>query len=86
MRPEFVWAVLDCPNFFAVYLGEDLRMSFLARLTAGLTGPVPAGEEHVVVSWPIGVDGRKRHSGSAVLSADGDTLALGRALMIEPRG
>ena len=39
----------------------------------------------VVIAWPLEVDGRKRRAGSAVLSADGETLAVARALMIEPR-
>jgi hypothetical protein len=84
-RPEFVWAVLDCPTFFAVYLGEELRVSFLAGLGARLSRPVVAGEEHVVVSWPLEVEARKRHAGAAVLSPEGEALAVARALMIEPR-
>jgi len=84
--PEFVWAVLDCPAFFAVYLDqEDPPLSVLARLAARIDSPILAGEEHVVVSWPIEADGRKHHAGSAVLSADGEPLAIARALMIEPR-
>jgi hypothetical protein len=86
VRPEFVWSVLDCPTYFAVYLGKELPVSFLARLTARLSGPVRAGEEHVVMAWPLGADGRKQLAGSAVLSAGGDPLAAASALMIEPRG
>jgi hypothetical protein len=83
--PEFIWSVLDCPTYFAVYPDGELPMSFLGRMAARIDAPVLAGEEHVVVAWPIGVDGRKRHAGAAVLSADGDTLAVASALMIEPR-
>ncbi len=85
VRPEFIWAVLDCPTYFATYLNEDLAMGVLARVAARVDVPVRAGEEHVVQAWPIEVDGRKRHAGSAVLSADGETLAVSRALLIEPR-
>jgi len=85
VRQEFAWAVLDCPTYFAVYLGQKLPMSVLARLTARIDAPVRAGEEHVVIAWPIEVDGRKRHAGAAVLSAAGEPLAVARALMIEPR-
>ena len=60
-------------------------MSFLGRLAVRIEGTVAAGEEHVVISWPIGVDGRKRQAGAALLSADGSPLAVARALMIEPR-
>jgi hypothetical protein len=84
--PQFVWAVLDCPTFFAAYMDEELPISFLARLTARIDAPVAAGEEHVVIAWPLDVEGRKRHAGSAVLSAEGEVLARALALMIEPRG
>lgn len=83
--PEFVWAVLDCPTYFAVYLRQELPMSVLAQLTARVDGRVVAGEEHVVMSWPLSVDGRKRYAGAAVLSSEGEPLALAKALMIEPR-
>jgi hypothetical protein len=83
--PEFVWAVLDCPTYFATYMGEDLAPGVLARLAARIDASVPAGVEHVVTSWPLEVDGRKRHAAAAVLSTDGETLAVARALLIEPR-
>jgi hypothetical protein len=83
--PEFVWAVLDCPTYFAIYMNEELPVSVLARLTARIDAPVVAGTEHVVIAWPLEADGRKRHAGSAVLSPDGEALAVARALLIEPR-
>ena len=83
--PEFVWAVLDCPTYFALYTNGELPMSVLARLTARIDAPVVAGEEHVVIAWPIETDGRKRHAGSAVLAPDGEALAVAHALLIEPR-
>jgi hypothetical protein len=85
VRPEFVWAVLDCPTYFATYAGEQLPVSFLARFSARVETPVPVGEEHIVVSWPIEAEGRKRHAGAVVLSGDGAVLAVARALLIEPR-
>jgi len=83
--PEFVWAVLDCPTYFALYTDGELPMSVLARLTARIDAPVVAGDEHVVIAWPIETDGRKRHAGSAVLGPDGEALAVAHALLIEPR-
>jgi len=85
VRPEFVWAVLDCPTYFAAHLDDELALSVLASITARVDGPVIAGEEHVVVAWPLGVDGRKRFAGAAVLSADGEVRARARALMVELR-
>ena len=86
VRPELVWAVLDCPTFFGLYAwDEELPLSVLGRMTARVETPVPAGEEHVVIGWGIGRDGRKHHAGSAVLSVDGRVLAAAQALLIAPR-
>jgi hypothetical protein len=85
VHPEFVWAVMDCPTYFAVYT-TGLPLSFLGRMSARIDAPVVAGEEHVVIAWPLESDGRKRHAGAAVISSDGVPLAVARALMIEPRG
>jgi len=82
---EFVWSVLDCPTYFALYTEGELPISVLARLTVRIDAPVLAGEEHVVIAWPIETDGRKLHAGSAVLSHEGEVLAAARALLIEPR-
>ncbi|HSD24892.1 MAG TPA: hypothetical protein VLB79_11270 [Solirubrobacterales bacterium] len=83
--PAFVWAVMDCPTYFAVYREGELPMSFLGRMAARIDAPVAAGEEHVVTAWPISAHGRKRLAGAAVVSGDGEVLAVARALMIEPR-
>jgi len=85
VRPEFVWAVLDCPATFAPLLGGAVDLAFLARLTVRIDAPVVAGAEHVVIGWPIEIDGRKYHAGSAVFSDDGALLAAARALLIAPR-
>ncbi len=82
---EFIWAVLDCPTYFALYQDQELPLSMLARFAARIDGPVVAGEEHVVIGWPIEIDGRKHHAGSAVLSTSGEVLAVARALLIGPR-
>jgi hypothetical protein len=83
--PEFVWAVLDCPTYFAAYPDEGMPYSVLARQSTRIDAPILAGKEHVVMAWPIETDGRKRHAGAAVLSAAGDVLAVCRALLVEPR-
>lgn len=84
VRPEFVWSVLDCPTFFGAYLDvEELPLSFLGRMTARVDAAPAVGEEHVVMSWPLGVDGRKAEAGVSLLSGGGDVLASARALLIE---
>lgn len=82
--PEFIWAVMDCPTYFAVYR-ENRPLSFLGRMTARIDETVAAGDEHVVMAWPISADGRKHQAGAAVLSGEGEVLAVARVLMIEPR-
>lgn len=84
VRPEFVWAVLDCPTYFAQYAHEDdLPTSVLARMTARIDGTVAAGQEHVVIAWPLERDGRKHDAGAALLSPGGAPVAVARTLMIE---
>jgi hypothetical protein len=85
VRPEFVWAALDCPATFAPLLGGAVDVAFLARFGVRIDAPVVAGAEHVIIGWPVAVDGRKQHAGSAVFSADGALLAAARALLIAPR-
>jgi hypothetical protein len=87
VRPEIVWAVLDCPTYFAAYLRhpDPLPPGVLARFSGRLDAPVGAGEEHVVIAWPLGADGRKHHAGVAIVSAGGEVLARAQALLIEPR-
>lgn len=85
VRPELIWAVLDCPTFFAAYLDDDLGLSFLVRFAARIDAPVIAEREHVVIAWPIERDGRKRRAGSAILTSDGRILAVADALLVEPR-
>jgi hypothetical protein len=86
VRPEIVSAVLDCPAVFASFLESDAApRAFLVRFAADLRAPVAAGEEYVVIGWPLAREGRKLRSASAILDADGEALALAEALMIEPR-
>lgn len=79
----FVWGALDCPGGLVTDLLGDVGLILLGRLAADLRAPVMAGEPHVVLAWPIGRDGRKLHTGTAVLTADGALCAVGRATWIE---
>lgn len=83
VRPEFVWAAVDCPTYWAVY--DRLVLGFLVRQQVDVVAPIVAGSEHVVLAWPLGVDGRKRTAGAALLDADGALLALSEALLVEVR-
>jgi hypothetical protein len=85
---EIVWGALDCPTSAPVWndpADPDFRPIVLARLALRQLGPVMAGAEHTIASWPVAVDGRKRHAGAALYSGDGELLAVSRALWIELR-
>ena len=85
VRPECVWAALDCPTSAPVAnFGEGPPM-VLARLTARLGCPVSVGESHALVSWPLEVDGRKRQAACALFDSQGRLLCASRALWIELR-
>ena len=86
VRPEFIWAALDCPTYFATYANEQNPVSFLVRFSVSIEASIRASTEHVVVAWPIEAEGRKRQAGSALLSAEGETLAVASALLVEPKG
>jgi hypothetical protein len=86
VRPEFVWAALDCPTSAPVAnFGEGPAM-VLARLAARLGCPVQVGEAHAIVSWPLEIDGRKHHAACALFDSQGRLLCASRALWIELRG
>jgi hypothetical protein len=85
VRRELVWGVLDCPTYFATHMEGELSAAMLGRMSAEIARPVEVGVEHVVIGWPIEIDGRKHHAGSALFTAEGELLAAARALMIEPR-
>ena len=51
----------------------------LASLTVELRERPRAGERHVVAAWPVGSDGRKHHSASALYDAMGRVLAVADA-------
>jgi hypothetical protein len=83
--PEQTWAALDCPTSAPVANFGAGPAMVLARLTARLDTPVEPGRPHVVLSWPVEVDGRKRRAGAGLYSGAGALLAVSRALWIELR-
>lgn len=80
---EVVWAALDCPSYFGGVTAGSVTV--LGRLAADVRAPIRAGGPHVVLGWPRGAEGRKHHAAAAVLSADGDVLAVSTATWIELR-
>ena len=80
VRPEFLWAALDCPGYFAAEAKAGLAL--LGRMSAVLHRRVAAGEPLVVTGWPIETQGRKHQVGSALHDADGELVAAAKATWI----
>jgi hypothetical protein len=85
VRPELVWAALDCPTSAPVANFGEGPPCVLASLAARLGCPVRVGEPHTVLSWRIDVDGRKRRAAAALYDSDGILTSASRALWIELR-
>ena len=86
VRPEFVWAALDCPTSAPVWNDPskpDFRPVVLARFATDILESVQPGAAHTILSWPTNIDGRKRHSAAALYTPDGEVAAISRALWIE---
>jgi hypothetical protein len=85
VRPEVVWAALDCPSGLAA--AEAARLpagtaALLGRMTVGLATPPRVGDRCRVLAWPEGRDGRKLAAASALLGPGGQVLAAARAVWV----
>jgi hypothetical protein len=85
VRPELVWAALDCPTSAPVANFGEGQAMVLASLTARIGCPVQVGEPHTIVSWPLEVDGRKHWGAAALFDSAGLLVCASRALWIELR-
>jgi hypothetical protein len=84
--PLFVWAVLDCPSAYAIESVDHRdQIVVLASLTLELRQRPRGGERHVIAAWPVGSEGRKHRSASALYDAAGRVLAVADSLWIELR-
>lgn len=82
--PEIVWAAIDCSGAYAV--GTAGRGEIvLGRMAARIDREPNVGDRCIVIAWPLGDDGRKLYAGTALLSEEGDVLAVARQTWIEPR-
>ncbi len=83
VRPEFVWAALDCPGYFAVE--HVARPAVLGRFGVVMHEPRIEPQPIIVTGWPIRSEGRKHQAGTALHDADGRLLAAGLAIWITLR-
>ena len=83
VRPELIWAALDCPGAIAVGF-PDRGETLLGRLAVEIQELPEAGERCVVLAWPLGEDGRKLYAATALYGDDARPLAKARATWIVP--
>lgn len=77
---RYVWSALDCPSYFA--LGTT-PVAVLGRITAAIDRVPLVGEQLIAMGWPMGTDGRKLYSGSALATPAGEVLAKAATTWIE---
>ncbi len=80
VRPEIVWAALDCVGYPPFAQGTD-AIALLGTFEAEIARDVGAGERLVAVGWPLESSGRKLFSASALLSGE-EAVARARATWI----
>jgi hypothetical protein len=90
VRPEFLWAAIDCPGSWSVIGRDDPdapvreipSTMLLGRLTGKLFRSLRVGEDCTVLGWFLGAEGRKYHVGTAVHTRAGDLVAASRATWV----
>lgn len=82
VAPEYIWSALDCPGVYACRTLNSTAM-LLGELAVRIEGAARPGEPHIVTAWPLGHDGRKYYSGSALFAETGERLAVAKHIWIE---
>ena len=83
MRPEFVWAALDCPTAYASSTSAGMRIILLGRQAVAIHRCPEIGEHCVVAARQIGNEGRKYFAEAVLFGADRSLLAECSATWIE---
>jgi hypothetical protein len=83
VQPEFMWAALDCPGYFAAR--SDSVPMLLGEFSAHIDRCVHVDEPCVVIGWRISADGRRHTVGTALFDEDGELCGRAQALWVEPR-
>ncbi|SFF47987.1 hypothetical protein SAMN04488120_10594 [Fontimonas thermophila] len=80
---SILWAAIDCAGYWAAVGSQQMRpVMLLGRMTARFDGRVGVGERCVVIGWPLGVEGRKHHTGTALFGSDGRCVGYSRQTWI----
>ncbi|HEU4623611.1 MAG TPA: hypothetical protein VFS52_02545 [Steroidobacteraceae bacterium] len=83
VRPEFMFAAMDCPGCFAAN-PSGRGTWLLGELTAHIDRLVHIDEPCRVIGWHISSQGRKHEAGTALFDEDGELCGLAKAVWIEP--
>jgi hypothetical protein len=82
VRPEFVWAALDCPSGWAPIVAVGGTPMVLGELAVRRLGEVRVGEPCVIMGWALGGEGRKHQAGATLLGEDGTARAVAASTWI----
>lgn len=83
VKPEFLWAALDCPGAFVLMPLPEGKGIVLGELIGDIVATARVGEAYVVCAWPIAREGKKYYAGTAVYTPEGALIACARATWIE---
>ncbi|CAK9039444.1 3'3'-cGAMP-specific phosphodiesterase 3 (3'3'-cGAMP PDE 3) (V-cGAP3) [Durusdinium trenchii] len=81
VKPEFLWAALDCPSAFA--LRNGLKLALLGRLAVDIRRRPKPGEKLIITAWKTGQEGRKYFSSSALYDESREIIAAANAVWVE---
>jgi hypothetical protein len=81
--PEYMWAALDCPGFFAT--GAAIRGPLLGTYAARIDRCVHLDAPCVVIGWALKHEGRKHVVGTAIFDNFGELCGRALATWVEPR-
>jgi hypothetical protein len=89
VRPEHLWAALDCPSAFPLLESEAARAlepMVLAKLHVALDGELCAGECARVLAWPLALEGKRGLAGAALVTESGRVIGRARATWVSLAG
>ncbi|MYM64892.1 hypothetical protein [Pseudomaricurvus sp. HS19] len=79
----FIWAALDCTSAFPMFPTREGKALVLGQMSVQVHNDVAVGEQCIALGWPLGQDGRKLHSASAIVKPDGSLAGTAKATWIE---
>ncbi len=79
----FIWAALDCTSAFPMFPTGEGKALVLGQMSVQIHEDISAGEHCIALGWPLGQDGRKLYSASAIVNQDGEVAATAKATWIE---